>query len=87
MSTSKDSGTESAKEMSENQPAKEKTAGNAEDDEPLVSWIFCPCIIKTIGSTFHRYQFVYLLLEWCSTCYWYLFSVVEFLHSHILGIF
>lgn len=41
MSTSKDSGPESAKEASEDQPAKGKSAGNAEDDEPLVSRIFC----------------------------------------------
>jgi len=38
MSTSKDSVTESAKGMSEDKP-EGKGVGNAEDDEPLVSWI------------------------------------------------
>jgi sister-chromatid-cohesion protein PDS5 len=38
MSTSKDSGTESAKETSGEKPAKGKAAGTAEDNEPLDNW-------------------------------------------------
>ena len=40
MSTSKDSVTESAKETTQEKPEEGKGVGNAEDDEPLVSWIF-----------------------------------------------